>query len=38
MLDKEGNLFLIDIDSFSYEVRPNDFGHTTEYTPCNVFI
>ena len=38
MLDNDRNLFLIDIDSFNYEVRTNDFGRTILYSPCNNLI
>ena len=39
MLDKEGKLFLIDIDSLSYdENRKKGCRFTKGYSPCNILI
>ena len=37
MLDNKNNLFLIDIDSLSYDIRDN-FPRTDQYSPGNILI
>jgi len=37
MLDNKNNLFLIDIDSLSYDIR-YDCDRTNQYSPGNILI
>ncbi len=37
MTDKDGNTFLVDIDSISFEVRKKC-SHTKAFSPCKYFI
>ncbi len=37
MNDKDGNTFLVDIDSISFEVR-KECQHTKIFSPCKYFI
>ena len=36
MINKNFEIFLIDIDSISFRVRKSNFGHTGSYSPCNI--